>query len=135
MMKGAVYIWIVYGIWKNLWNMLLWIWYNSIKEGIALSAAKATAANMDSLGRAVNERLNCSYVGFPCSVRTSVRVAHLDAEYNTLAAYITLCHLLTPPITCHFKTSSSIVTQVIWICKGFMHIFFKICVIFEKIRA
>ena len=58
-----------------------------------LTAAQATGANVDMLRCPVHYGLDAFYVGLPCTVRTSVRVAYLDAERNTLTAKFTLCHL------------------------------------------
>ena len=46
------------------------------------------------LGSTVNDNLNTLDVRLPCTVGASVRVAHLDAESNTLIAKFALCHLM-----------------------------------------
>ena len=56
------------------------------------AAAKTTGACVGMLGSAVNDHLHTLHVGLPHAVGTSVRMAHLDAERNTLIAKITLCH-------------------------------------------
>ena len=59
-----------------------------------LAAAEATGAYVDMLGGTVLDNLNTLYVGLPCTVRTSVGMAHLDAKRNTLVAIFTLRHLM-----------------------------------------
>ncbi len=59
-----------------------------------LAAAKATGTDIYVAGRAVNDSLYSLYVGLPSPVAAPVGVADLDAERNTLAAKITLGHLL-----------------------------------------
>ena len=56
---------------------------------------QAARANLQSLRRSVYHCLNRADVGFPGTIAPSVRVADLNAEHNTLAADITLCHLLS----------------------------------------
>ena len=57
-----------------------------------LSAAQAAGAGVDVLGAAVHDGLDALYVGLPGAVGASVRVAHLNAEGNTLVAKLALCH-------------------------------------------
>ena len=59
-----------------------------------LAAAETTGACVDMLGGTVYKSLNALNVGLPCTIRTSVRMAHLDAKSNTLIAKFTLCHLM-----------------------------------------
>ena len=59
-----------------------------------LAAAQTTGACVGMLGGTVNDHLNALDVRLPRTVGTSVRVAHLDAESNTLIAKFTLCHLM-----------------------------------------
>jgi hypothetical protein len=46
------------------------------------------------LGGTIHDNLNALDVGLPSKVGASVRVAHLDAESNTLIAKFALCHLM-----------------------------------------
>ena len=46
------------------------------------------------LGGTVHDNLNALDVGLPSTVGASVRMAHLDAESNTLIAKFALCHLM-----------------------------------------
>ena len=59
-----------------------------------LTAAQTTGACVGMLGGTVHDHLHALDVGLPRAVGTSVRVAHLDAESNTLIAKFTLCHLM-----------------------------------------
>ena len=59
-----------------------------------LAAAQTTGACVGMLGGTVHDNLNALDVGLPSTVGASVRVAHLDAESDTLIAKITLCHLM-----------------------------------------
>ena len=46
----------------------------------------------------VDNRLDALDIGLPHLVGATVRMGDLDAEGNTLAADIALCHLAAPPI-------------------------------------
>ena len=59
-----------------------------------LTAAQTTGACVGMLGGPVHDHLHALDVGLPRAVGTSVRMAHLDAESNTLIAKFTLCHLM-----------------------------------------
>ena len=59
-----------------------------------LTAAEASGTCIYVTGSTVNDSLNSLDVGLPSSVGASVRVAHLDAERNTLIAKFALCHLM-----------------------------------------
>ena len=59
-----------------------------------LAAAQTTGACVGMLGGTVENNLNALDVGLPSTVGASVRVAHLDAERNTLIAKFALCHLM-----------------------------------------
>jgi hypothetical protein len=61
------------------------------------SGTQAAGAGVNPLGRAVDDRLDATYVHLPCSAGTSVRVGNLRAESNFLAANIAFCHLSAPP--------------------------------------
>ncbi len=52
---------------------------------------------MDCLGRTVNNSLYSFDVGPPSTIGSSVRVAYLNTESNTLTAYITFSHIYFPP--------------------------------------
>ena len=68
-----------------------------------LAAAQTTGACVDMLGSTVNDRLHALHVGLPHAVGTSVRMAHLDAESDTLVAKITLCHLMLHLLAFHYS--------------------------------
>ena len=59
-----------------------------------LTAAQTTGACVGMPGGPVHDHLDALDVGLPRAVGASVRVAHLDAESNTLIAELTLCHLM-----------------------------------------
>jgi len=71
----------------------IWISFVSDSAGY-LAAAETTGTDMYMAGGAVNDSLYTLYVGLPSPVAAPVGVADLDAERNTLAAKITLGHLL-----------------------------------------
>ncbi len=50
---------------------------------------------MHSLSLSVNLALNAEHIGLPDRIGSSVRVTHIVSEMDSLAAYITLCHILT----------------------------------------
>ena len=58
-----------------------------------LTAAEATGAHIDVLRSTVNNSFDALNVGLPCTVGTSVRMAHFDTKGNALIAKFTLCHL------------------------------------------
>ena len=62
-----------------------------------LSGTQAAGAGVHTLGGTVNDRLDTADVGLPGTVGPSVRVRHADAESNTLAAVLALCHCSAPP--------------------------------------
>lgn len=59
-----------------------------------LTAAQATGANVDMLGRAVHDDLDTLNVGLPCTVGAPVGMTDLDTKGNALSANIAFCHLL-----------------------------------------
>lgn len=59
-----------------------------------LVRTQASCTDIDMARRTVNNRFHALDVGFPCTVRPSVRVGDFDTERNTLAADITFCHQL-----------------------------------------
>ena len=61
------------------------------------------------LGGTVHDNLNALDVGLPSTVGASVRVAHLDAESNTLIAKFALCHLML-----HLLASINLIKQLIY---------------------
>ena len=65
-----------------------------------LAAAEATGAHIDVLGSTVYDSLNALYVGLPCTVGSSVRVADCDTESHALIAKFTLCHFLKHLLAC-----------------------------------
>ena len=70
--------------------------FNSLQSHSAgnLAAAQTTGACVGMLGGTIHDNLNALDVGLPSTVGASVRVAHLDAERNTLIAKFALCHLM-----------------------------------------
>ena len=70
-----------------------------------LAAAQTTGACVDMLGSTVHDHLNALDVGLPSTVGTSVRMAHLDAERNTLIAIFALCHLMLHLLASYSKTA------------------------------
>ena len=67
-----------------------------------LTAAKTTGACVGMLGGPVHDHLHALDIGLPRAVGTSVRMAHLDAESNTLIAKFTLCHLVLHLLACWY---------------------------------
>ena len=57
-----------------------------------LHRAKATGANRDGLVVATNGNLNLANVGLPTSLRFTVGVGNVLAEYDALTADTALCH-------------------------------------------
>ena len=66
-------------------------------SALDLSRTKATGANVDGLGGAVDNCLNAADVCLPGSVGLAVRVGNVVSEDNALAANFTLCHFVFPP--------------------------------------
>ena len=59
-----------------------------------LAAAEASRTDIDVTRGTVNDRLNALYIGFPCTIAASVRMAHLNAERNAFITKFTFSHLL-----------------------------------------
>ena len=95
-----------------------------------LAGTKAAWAYGDCLGRTVNNRSYCSYISFPSSVASSVRMAHSDTEWYALSTNFTLCHQKH----LHFVTVFIILTQFIHFCKCFFN-FFQNLAYFYKFKA
>jgi hypothetical protein len=66
-------------------------------SALDLSRTKATGANVDGLGRTVDNGLNAADVCLPGSVGLAVRVGNVVSEDDALAADFTLCHFKFPP--------------------------------------
>ena len=62
-----------------------------------LAGAEATGADIDMLGRTVDDRFHALYIGLPRTVRTAVRVRDLDPEHNALIAKFAFGHFVIPP--------------------------------------
>ena len=60
------------------------------------------------LGGTIHDNLNALDVGLPSTVGASVRMAHLDAESNTLIAKFALCHLML-----HLLAYTNLIKQLI----------------------
>ena len=71
-----------------------------------LAAAQTTGACVGVLRNTVNDHLHALHVRLPHAVGTSVRMAHLDAESDTLIAKITLCHLMLHLLASVFQINS-----------------------------
>ena len=65
-----------------------------------LTAAEAASADVDMLGRTVYDGLDALHIRLPCTVRTSVGMADLNAESHILFAELALCHIEAPPCLC-----------------------------------
>ena len=59
-----------------------------------LAAAEATSTHVDVARSTFHNGRYTPDIRFPCPVRTSVGVAHTNAERNALVAKFTLSHLL-----------------------------------------
>ena len=70
--------------------------FKELDSSLNLAGTQATRADMNRLGRTVNNGLNLSYVRFPGSAALSVRVRNVMAEANCLIAIFTFCHCDTP---------------------------------------
>lgn len=57
-----------------------------------LHRAQATGANRNGLGIATDGNLHLANVGLPTSLRFTVGVGNVFAEYNALTADTALCH-------------------------------------------
>lgn len=58
-----------------------------------LTAAETTGAHINVLRSTVNNSFDTLNIGLPCTVGTSVRMAHFNTKGNALIAKFTLCHL------------------------------------------
>ena len=65
---------------------------NKLKNLCLLHRAQATGANRNGLGIATDGNLNLADVGLPTSLRFTVGVGNVFAEYNALTADTALCH-------------------------------------------
>ena len=65
---------------------------NKLKNLCLLHRAQATGANRNGLGIATDGNLNLADVGLPTSLRFTVGVGNVLAEYNALTADTALCH-------------------------------------------
>lgn len=65
---------------------------NNLNGSCYLTGTKTTGANVNGLVSTVNNSLNLSDVGLPCSVCLTVRVRNIKTENNALAANIAFCH-------------------------------------------
>ena len=91
---------------------------------------------MHSLGLSVNLALYAKNVGLPDCIGSSVRVTHIISEMDSLAAYITLCHILTSRRYNLINIIQSLETQHMYIIRGYLilqEIFFNIFNIYLKI--
>ena len=57
-----------------------------------LSAAQATGADVNMLGRSVYDGLDALHIRLPSTVGASMRVADLNAESHILFTELALCH-------------------------------------------
>ena len=59
---------------------------------------QAASANVNFLRSTVYYSSYTSYIWFPCTVWTSVRMTYFYTEGNAFSTYFTFCHLYAPPI-------------------------------------
>lgn len=71
-----------------------------LNGSLNLVGFQASGTDINVLDRAVDNRLDPSYVGLPCSVGASVGVGDFYTEGNALSADITLCHFLYTSENC-----------------------------------
>ena len=62
-----------------------------------LTASEASRTNIDVTRGTVNDRLYTLYIGLPCTIGTSVRMADFNTKGNALIAKLALCHVEAPP--------------------------------------
>ena len=65
-----------------------------LDSALDLAGTEATGTCVHMARSTVHNSLNALDVGLPSTVGASVRMAHLDAESNTLIAKFALCHLM-----------------------------------------
>ena len=82
-------------VWRSQTHFCLHIEKSDSPSHFAGTQAAGTDVNM--LGCAFNDSLHASHIGLPGTIGTSVRMGHLNAEGNALAANFTLCHFSAPP--------------------------------------
>lgn len=61
---------------------------------VDLTAAEAPGTDVNMAWGAVYYSFNPLYIGLPCTVRTSMGMAHLNTKGNALVTKFTLGHLL-----------------------------------------
>ena len=101
---------------------------NWLNSSCNLAWTKAACACINSFRRAVNNRLNSFNVGFPSSVRSSVRVRNLNTKGYVLATKFAFCHFKGTSLllqSINLITTNDIVTENDIICKYFLKIIWK----------
>ena len=68
--------------------------YVTLHCTVDLTAAEAPRTDVNMAGGAVYYSFNPLYIGLPCTVRTSMGMAHLNTKGNALVTKFTLGHLL-----------------------------------------
>ena len=70
-------------------------WYHGKSDSpLNLVGTEASGTGVHMARSTIDNRLDPLHIGLPSTVGASVRVAHLDAESNTLIAKFALCHLM-----------------------------------------
>ena len=96
---------------------------NKLDSAGNLTGAEATSTNVNPTGRTVYDCLNALYIGFPNTVRTSVRMGNLNTKGKLFIANFTLSHeynlLLISYIALNILPHSAL------FCKCFFTISFK----------
>ena len=75
-------------------SALLILTFFRLQRAFYLAAAETSGTDINMAGSTVNYCLYSFYVRFPRPVGAPVRVAHLDAEGNTLVTKLAFSHLL-----------------------------------------
>ena len=113
------------------------LWLSALSSVLLLSSTlnltgtQASWASVNVARSSVNYGLYPLNVRLPCSVRSSVRVRHLDTESYTLSAKIALCHDVAPPFPksvargaySHYPRYHIIITYNFQNCKTFSNFF------------
>ncbi|XOQ48975.1 MAG: hypothetical protein ACFWUM_08725 [Eubacteriales bacterium] len=63
-----------------------------------LAGTQAAGAGVNTLRCTVHNCFNTPNIGFPGSVRTSMRMGYSYTESHVLATNITFCHVSAPPL-------------------------------------
>ena len=92
---------------------------------------QATGAGVDVARSTINNCLHTSYIWFPSSVRSSVRMRNLNTESNAFSADIAFSHVSAPPLSdikeILFWGNSGILSDSPHNCKHFSTLFSRNC--------